>query len=32
MKAFAQQMLPTLKEHLEAIKELDKKYKDLAAK
>jgi len=32
VKAFAQQMLPTLKEHLAAIKALDEKYKYLAAK
>jgi putative membrane protein len=32
VKAFARDMLPTLKEHLEAIKALDKKYKDLSAK
>ena len=32
VKAFAQQMLPTLKEHLNAIKALDEKYKDLVAK
>jgi len=32
LKAFAQQMLPTLKEHLAAVKALDEKYKDLAAK
>lgn len=32
VKAFAQKMLPTLKAHLEAIKALDEKYKDLAAK
>lgn len=32
VKAFAQQMLPTLKAHLEAVKALDEKYKDLAAK
>jgi putative membrane protein len=31
VKAFAQQMLPTLKEHLAAIKALDDKYKTLAA-
>jgi putative membrane protein len=32
VKAFAAQMLPTLKAHLAAIKALDKKYKDLTAK
>jgi len=32
VKAFAQQMLPTLKAHLNAIKALDEKYKDLIAK
>jgi putative membrane protein len=32
VRAFAQQMLPTLKEHLAAIKALDEKYKYLAAK
>ncbi len=31
VKAFAQQMLPTLKAHLAAIKALDDKYKNLAA-
>jgi putative membrane protein len=32
IRAFAQQMLPTLKAHLAAIKALDEKYKDLTAK
>jgi putative membrane protein len=32
VKAFAQQMLPTLKAHLAAIKAIDEKYKDLTAK
>jgi putative membrane protein len=32
VRAFAQQMLPTLKAHLAAIKALDEKYKDLTAK
>ena len=32
VKAFAQQMLPALKMHLEAVKALDEKYKTLAAK
>jgi len=32
VKAFAEQMLPTLKEHLAAIKALDEKYKNLVAK
>lgn len=32
VKAFAQQMLPALKAHLEAIKALDEKYKNLTAK
>ena len=32
VKAFAQQMLPTLKQHLEAVKALDEKYKNLVAK
>jgi putative membrane protein len=32
VKAFAQQMLPTLKAHLEAIRALDEKYKYLVAK
>lgn len=32
VKAFAAQMLPTLKEHLAAIKALDEKYKNLVAK
>lgn len=32
VKAFAQQMLPTLKAHLAAIKALDEKYKNLSAK
>jgi putative membrane protein len=32
VKAFAQQMLPTLKEHLAAIKAIDEKYKYLTAK
>jgi putative membrane protein len=32
VKAFATQMLPTLNEHLAAIKAIDNKYKDLAAK
>ena len=32
VKLFAQQMLPTLKAHLAAIKALDEKYKNLAAK
>ena len=32
VKAFAAQMLPTLKEHLDAVKALDEKYKNLAAK
>jgi putative membrane protein len=32
VKSFAQQMLPTLKEHLDAIKALDEKYKNLTAK
>ncbi|WP_179413525.1 DUF4142 domain-containing protein [Mucilaginibacter sp. E4BP6] len=32
VKAFAQQMLPTLKNHLSMIKGIDEKYKDLAAK
>jgi putative membrane protein len=31
VKAFAQQMLPTLKAHLAAIKTLDEKYKNLSA-
>ena len=32
VRAFAQQMLPSLKQHLEAIKALDEKYKNLVAK
>ena len=32
VKAFAKQMLPTLKEHLTAVKALDEKYKELVAK
>jgi len=32
VRAFAQQMLPTLKEHLAAVKALDEKYKYLTAK
>jgi putative membrane protein len=32
VKVFAQQMLPTLKAHLDAIKALDEKYKNLIAK
>ena len=32
VKAFAQQTLPTLKAHLAAVKALDEKYKQLAAK
>jgi len=32
VKAFAQKMLPTLKAHLSAIKAIDDKYKNLAAK
>lgn len=32
VKAFAQNMLPTLKAHLAAVKELDEKYKNLTAK
>ena len=32
VKAWAQQMLPTLKGHLDAIKKLDEKYKNLASK
>lgn len=32
VKAFAKQMLPTLKAHLEAIRAIDEKYKDLTAK
>ena len=32
VRAFAQQMLPSLKQHLETIKALDEKYKNLVAK
>ena len=32
VRAFAQQLLPTLKEHLAAIQALDEKYKELTAK
>lgn len=32
VRAYARAMLPTLKEHLEAIKALDEKYKNLSAK
>jgi putative membrane protein len=32
VRDYAQQMLPTLKQHLEAIKALDEKYKNLVAK